>query len=89
VVFFRTRKLKQQPTLIDPKANADILKRNRQRMLEKVRYMWVEGVLEKSLYRVARLELELEESPEMVEHSWNLVVEQPGRQPEAKQNEWQ
>ena len=81
-LFFRSRRTKRQPTTIDPKANADILKRNRQRMLEKVRHMWVEGVLEKSLYRVARLDLGYKESPEMVEHSWNLVVEQPGRQSE-------
>jgi len=81
-LFFRSRRTKRQPTPIDPKANADILKRNRQRMLEKVRHMWVEGVLEQSLYRVARLELGYKESPEMVEHSWNLVVEQPGHQPE-------
>jgi hypothetical protein len=81
-LFFRSRRTKRQPTPIDPKANADILKRNQQRMLEKVRHMWVKGVLEKSLYRVARLELGYKESPEMVEHSWNLVVEQPGHQPE-------
>ena len=81
-LFLRARKLKRQPTPIDPKANADLLKRNRQRMLEKVRHMWVEGVLEQSLYRVARLELGYKESPEMVEHSWNLVVEQAGRQSE-------
>jgi GTPase SAR1 family protein len=81
-LFVRARKLKRQPTPIDPKANADILSRNRQRMLEKVRHMWVEGVLEQSLYRIARLELGFKETPEMVEHSWNLVVEQPGHQPE-------
>lgn len=81
-LFFRKRNDKRQPIPLDPKANADILKRNRQRMLEKVRHMWVEGVLEQSLYRVARLELGYKESPEMVEHSWNLVVEQPGRQSE-------
>ncbi|TNJ38910.1 NACHT domain-containing protein [Chlorobaculum thiosulfatiphilum] len=81
-LFFRSRRTKQQPTPLDPKANADLLKRNRQRMLEKVRHMWVEGVLEQSLYRIARLELGYKESPEMVEHSWNLVVERAGRQSE-------
>jgi type VI protein secretion system component VasK len=81
-LFVRARKGKQQPTPIDPSANAEILKRNREAMLKRVRNMWVEGVLEKSLYRIARLELGFKESPEMVEHSWNLVIEQPGHKPE-------
>jgi hypothetical protein len=81
-LFLRARKLKRQPTPIEPKANADLLKRNRQRILETMRHDWIEGFLEQSLYRIARLELGLKESPEMVEHSWNLVVEQPGHQSE-------
>lgn len=81
-LFIRARNLKRLPASIDASANTDLLKRNRQRMLEKVRHMWIEGVLEKSLYRLARLELGYKESPEMVEHSWNLVVEHPGRQSE-------
>jgi hypothetical protein len=53
--------------------------RNRQRMLEKVRHMWVEGVLEQSLYQVGRIELGFTEAPEAINHPWKLVVQQPAR----------
>jgi hypothetical protein len=55
--------------------------RNRQAMLERVRSMWVEGVLEQSLYQVARMELGLAEAPAAIEHPWKLVAEQPERAP--------
>jgi hypothetical protein len=56
--------------------------RNRSRMLEKVRAFWVKGVLEQSLYNVARIELGLEEKPNAVEHRpWDLIVQRPDRAP--------
>jgi hypothetical protein len=51
-------------------------------MLEKVRASWVKGVLEQSLYHVARIELGLEEKPNAVEHRpWDLIVQRPDRAP--------
>ena len=54
-------------------------KRNRQRMLQRVRHDWIEGVLEKSLYQVARMDLGLEERPDAIESPLRLVVQESGQ----------
>jgi DNA polymerase III delta prime subunit len=54
-------------------------KRNRQRMLQRVRHDWIEGVLEKSLYQVARMDLGLDERPDAIENSLRLVVQESGQ----------
>jgi hypothetical protein len=48
---------------------------NRGKMLKKVNDFWIEGVLNQSLYRIARLELGLEQAPERVSHPWETVVQ--------------
>ncbi len=45
----------------------DQLKRNRLQMLSRVHSDWIEGVLDQSLYKVARLELGLETKPDAVQ----------------------
>lgn len=56
-------------------------------MLERVHHFWIEGVLNQSLYQVARLELGLVEQPEAIEHHpWKLVMQQPGRVPRSLPN---
>ena len=50
--------------------------RNRGRMLDRVETFWIKGVLEQSLYQVARLELGLEYSPAQVSHPWETVLQQ-------------
>ncbi|HEX2907554.1 MAG TPA: NACHT domain-containing protein, partial [Phototrophicaceae bacterium] len=50
-------------------------RRNRERMLQKVRDFWVKGVLEKSLYAEVRLELGLEYRPGAVENPWDTVLQ--------------
>jgi GTPase SAR1 family protein len=57
--------------------------RNRQAMLQRVRDSWIKGVLEQSLYNVARIELSLEEQPDAVEHPWNLIVQEQGSAPRS------
>ncbi len=55
-------------------------RRNRQRLLDKVRHFWVEGVLEQSLHRVALIDLGMALAPEAVERDsapWD--VERPAR----------
>jgi hypothetical protein len=54
-------------------------KRNRSRMLDRVEAFWVKGVLEQSLYQIARLELGLEYSPAPVSHPWETVLQQPNQ----------
>src|SRR6266545_5497651 len=50
--------------------------RNRSRMLDKVEAFWVKGVLEQSLYQVARLELGFEHASSQVSHPWETVLQQ-------------
>ena len=40
---------------------------NRHQMLEKIRFIWIKGLLERSLYQLARIELELEPRPDAVQ----------------------
>jgi DNA polymerase III delta prime subunit len=55
--------------------------RNRQAMIQKVRSFWIKGVLEQSLYQVARIELGLAEQSDAVERPWDMIVQQPEREP--------
>jgi len=61
-------------------------KRNRQRMLERVRSFWIDGVLNKPLYQIARIELGVVEQPDAIEHPWKLVAQQPERAPQPLPN---
>jgi hypothetical protein len=54
-------------------------RRNRSRMLQKVRDFWVKGVLENSLYGAALIELGMEYRPDAVIHSWDVIIQQPDR----------
>jgi hypothetical protein len=55
-------------TVLPPRTQPKIQDRNRERLLQKVRTYWVEGVLEKSLYAEARLQLGMEVKPDAVEN---------------------
>ena len=55
--------------------------RNRRRMVERVRRSWVQGVLEQSLYHVARIDLGLQDQPEAVERPWAMIVQEQGQPP--------
>jgi hypothetical protein len=54
-------------------------RRNREAMLQKVHHDWIDGVLNKSLYREARIDLGLEEQPDAVAHPWDTIVQEQGR----------
>jgi hypothetical protein len=49
--------------------------RNRRDMLELVRRIWVEGVLEKSLHRELMIDLHLEEWPGEVQRPWDMLLQ--------------
>lgn len=51
-------------------------RRNRQRMLRKVRSYWITDVLERSLYTVSQLSLELRERRDAVANAWSLSLYQ-------------
>jgi hypothetical protein len=63
-------------------ALAKPVQRNRDRMLQKVRAFWVEGVLEHSLHGAALINMGLEQHPEAIAHPWEMLVQQ-GDQPPA------
>lgn len=76
-------KLSQHTTIVVQSAEkARTLEQpNRQRMLKRVQHMWIEGVLEQSLYQVARIELGFSEETEAIDHPWMLLAQQPEREP--------
>ncbi|HEY4035307.1 MAG TPA: helix-turn-helix domain-containing protein [Ktedonobacteraceae bacterium] len=47
---------------------------NRQRMLRRVRFYWITGVLERSLYHATLITLGLQEQPGAIEPPWRLAV---------------
>jgi hypothetical protein len=51
--------------------------RERHAMLELVRTIWVEGVLEKSLYAEILIRLGLEEQPGAGERPWDMLLQTP------------
>lgn len=56
-------------------------RRNRQRMIQKVRKFWIEGVLEKSLHGAVMIELGKEYRPDAVAYPWDMVLEGPDTEP--------
>jgi GTPase SAR1 family protein len=49
---------------------------NRQRLLERVRAIWIEGLLEHSLHNTALIELGFREQPSLVQDPWRFVVQE-------------
>ncbi len=55
-------------------------RRNQLILLEKVKNFWVNGVLEKSVYGAALIELGMQTQPDAVEHPWDMVLEVPDKE---------
>ena len=55
--------------------------RNRLALLKRVRAEWIDGVLNQSLYKIARIELCLETKPDAVESPLSAIVQVPDRAP--------
>ncbi len=53
--------------------------RLRYSLIDKVRIIWIEGLLENSLHGMAQMELGLEYEPEAVDRPWAMRLEQPGQ----------
>src|SRR5262245_9291133 len=69
------------PPALKTGRDVSYVQRNRRQMLEKVRLIWIKGVLEPSLFRLARIELDLETEPDAVEHPFDLFVQRPEQAP--------
>ncbi len=66
----------QQPTLTRQEY------RNRQALLTKVKNFWVKGVLEKSLYNQVLIELGLDDRPDAIASSWDVILETENSSPQ-------
>jgi DNA polymerase III delta prime subunit len=58
---------------------AGLHRRHRQQLLKQVHLDWIEGVLDQSLYKVARMELGFADRSDFVEHPLNTIVRIPDR----------
>lgn len=54
---------------------------NRQRLLKRVRTIWIEGLLEQSLQHAIWIDLHLQKQPDALERSWGLMVQELDRGP--------
>lgn len=66
----------QDTTSSIPIASPPARNQNRQRMLQKVRSFWINGVLEQSLHGATLVALGLHMQPDAVANPWNLVLQQ-------------
>lgn len=57
--------------------------RHREQLIKQVRLDWIDGVLDQSLYKVARIELGLSERPDFVEQPLHTVFRIPDQIPRA------
>ena len=62
---------------VDTALRDEPFRRNRHRMLEKVRLIWIKGLLEPSLDQLARMELGLESKPDAVDRPFDPLVQRP------------
>jgi hypothetical protein len=63
-----------------PSPQTDRERRNRERMLQKVRQFWVEGVLHNSLHHEV-IKLGMYTYPESVPNPFHMIIEYPNREP--------
>ena len=61
--------------------DAEQLKRNRRQMIARIRHDWIDGVLTESLYQVARIDLGLQDRPDIVDRPLTLMVQEAARRP--------
>jgi hypothetical protein len=66
---------------LDQRAAAFVPSTERQQMIQRVRADWIDGILDKSLYRAARIELGLKPQPQAIEHRVDAVIQRPDEDP--------
>jgi len=68
--------LNKTPTTSEP-----LDQRNRSRVLESVHSMWIEGLLEQSLYKQVRIDLDFQENTKAIDYPWDMILQQPKVRP--------
>jgi eukaryotic-like serine/threonine-protein kinase len=66
---------------VNPPSSFD--RRNRLQILKRVRLDWIDGVLNSSLYKIARIELGLEARADAVEQPLNAIIQLPDEPPKT------
>ncbi len=62
-------------------------RQNRMRMLKQVRAIWIDGLLTQSLHRAARIELYLQDRPDVLANTWQLQYQELAQVPKALPDE--
>ncbi len=76
------RVLEQRATSARPTPRVSPTDRqNRLRLLKRIRFFWIEGVLEQSLYKAARIEVGLREQPDALTNPWRLTIQEANQAP--------
>ena len=60
----------------------EVERKNRATLIKRVRVTWVEGLLEHSFHEAVRLELHLQERPDVLVNPWRLQVQELDRPPQ-------
>ncbi len=60
---------------------SSVQRTNRQRLLKRVRTIWIEGLLEQSLHQAVWIDLHLQKQPDALENPWRLMVQELDRKP--------
>ncbi len=58
-----------------------VARQNRRRLLNQMRTMWIEGVLEHSLHQAALMALDVQEQPDALAHPWHLESQETNQPP--------
>jgi predicted NACHT family NTPase len=71
--------LREQQQKYTERNTDDLESRNRRAMIEKVRAIWLTGVLNESLYKETLITLGLAKRPDAVERPMDLLVQRPDK----------
>jgi hypothetical protein len=78
------RIIEQQQAPAHPPAPLSPLDRqNRMRILRQVRAIWIDGLLTQSLHHAARIELSLQDRPDVLANPWRLQVQELDQAPQT------
>ena len=82
------RLIEQQQALAHPPVPLLALDRqNRIRILKQVRAIWIDGLLKQSLHQAARIELHLQDRPDVLANPWRLQVQELDQAPQTLPDE--